>query len=114
MLFFAFLVLGLADRSFAESPSMTTGDTVLTAMVADGATRWSPAALTIKKGDSAQLTLKNTTEKEHGFSIDELGIAETIKPGETKMVSLKTAQGGSVRYYCPLHKAHVSGQLTIE
>ena len=103
------LMMGWMPVSSAESPVFT-----LVAMVEGSAKIWSPATLTISKGESVKLMLKNTTDAEHGFSIDELNVKEVIPAGGTKEITVKADSGGTLRYYCHLHKAHVGGQLLVQ
>ncbi|MBI3995227.1 MAG: cupredoxin domain-containing protein [Nitrospirae bacterium] len=104
------LMAGESQISSADSPKEFT----LVAMVEGGAKIWSPATLTISKGESVKLMLKNTTDAEHGFSIDELNVKEVIPAGGTKEITVKADSAGALRYYCHLHKAHVGGQLLVQ
>ena len=104
------LMAGGFRNSSAESPKEFS----LVAMVEGGAKIWSPAALTIPKGQAVKLQLKNMTDAEHGFSIDELNVKEAIPAGGTKEIMVKADSAGTLRYYCHLHPAHVGGQLNIQ
>jgi heme/copper-type cytochrome/quinol oxidase subunit 2 len=106
----AVFIAGWLQASWAEPPQELT----LTAMVEQGTKIWSPASLTIPKGHPVKLTLKNTTDAEHGFSIDELKIKEVIPAGGSKEITLQADSAGTLKYYCHLHKAHVGGQLLVQ
>jgi len=99
-------VLGATDA--------TTTYTLLTAMVAEGANIWLPSTLILKNNTMATLTLRNVSKVEHGFAIDALGIRETLPAGETKTVVITPVGSDTLRYYCPLHKGHVGGQILIQ
>ena len=104
------LLAGWLPIASSESPQAFS----LVAMVEGGAKIWSPATLAVPKGETVKLKLKNMTDAEHGFSIDELNVKEVIPPGATKEITVQAESAGTLRYYCHLHKAHVSGQLLIQ
>ncbi len=104
------LMAGGLKISSADSPKEFT----LIAKVEGNAKIWSPASLTLSKGHAVKLHLKNTTDAEHGFSIDALNIKEVIPAGGTKEITVKADAAGALSYYCHLHKAHVGGQLLIQ
>jgi len=88
--------------------------TLLTAMIAEGANIWLPSTLIVKSGTLVKLTLRNVSKAEHGFVIDDLGVKLILPAGETKEVSIAPGASGTLRYYCPLHKGHVGGQLLVQ
>lgn len=104
------LTAGGLRISSADSPKVFD----LVAMVEGNAKIWSPASLTIPKGQTVTLKLKNMTDAEHGFSIDELNVKEVIPGGGSKEITITADSAGTLRYYCHLHKAHVGGQLLIQ
>jgi nitrosocyanin len=104
------LMAGGLQISSADSPDVFD----LVAKVEGNAKIWSPATLTIPKGHAVKLRLKNMTDAEHGFSIDELNIKEVVPAGGTKEITVQADSAGTLRYYCHLHKAHAGGQLLIQ
>lgn len=88
--------------------------TLLTALVAEGANIWLPSTLIVKSGTPVKLTLRNVSKVEHGFAIDDFGVKVILAAGETKEVSVAPGASGTLRYYCPLHKGHVGGQLLVQ
>lgn len=104
------LMTGGFQISSADSPTVFE----LVAKVEGNAKIWSPATLTVPKGHAVKLQLKNMTDAEHGFSIDELKIKEVIPAGGSKEITITADSAGTLRYYCHLHKAHVGGQLLIQ
>jgi len=92
----------------------TPSHTLLTAMIAEGANIWLPSTLIVKSGTPVKLTLRNVSKAEHGFAIDDLGVKVMLPAGETKEVSIAPGASGMLRYYCPLHKGHVGGQLLVQ
>ena len=94
--------------------NQTPSHTMLTALIAEGANIWLPSTLIVKNGTPVKLTLRNVSKAEHGFAIDDLGVKLIIPAGETKEVSIAPGASGTLRYYCPLHKGHIGGQLLVQ
>ena len=46
-----------------------------------------PETLTVKKGTTVKITVENKSPISEGFSIDEYGIKEVLKAGETKTIA---------------------------
>jgi plastocyanin len=109
----AFLIGILLASLWPASAQSAKEFTLVTALVGEGANIWLPSALIINKGDEVKLKLRNVSDKEHGFSINALGIKEVIKPGETKEITIKPTSEGVLYYYCQLHPGHVGGQLMV-
>lgn len=79
---------------------------------------WSPSFFVVKKGDKVKITLVNTAASGvHAFSIE--GIPGTTvsvnnkKGDNTKVVEFTADTAGIFRIYCPMHAAHVGGQLLV-
>lgn len=77
----------------------------------DGVKQWRPGTIAGYKGETIELTLKNTAKAPHGYAIKELGVKEVIKAGETKTIKFKVSKPGIHRINCQMHKAHVGGQF---
>jgi len=60
------------------------------------------------------ITLKNLSEKEHGFAVDSLGMKEILPAGKTATITLKPPASGTLKYYCPLHPGHIGGQFLVQ
>ncbi len=86
---------------------------LVTATIAEGANVWLPSTLIVESGATVTLTLRNASQVEHGFAIDVLGVKEVLPPGGTKEVVIKPGGSGPLRYYCPIHKGHIGGQLFV-
>ena len=109
------VIPGLTAPAAPPPPADTTSShTLLTAMIAEGANIWLPSTLIVKGGSPVKLTLRNVSKAEHGFAIDDLGVKVILPAGETKEVSIAPGASGTLRYYCPLHKGHVGGQLLVQ
>ena len=74
-----------------------------------------PEALTVHKGAAVKITVENKSPISEGFSIDEYGIQEVIKAGETKTISFKADKVGAFTVWCQLHpkNIHLPGSLNV-
>ena len=74
-----------------------------------------PEALVVIKGDSVKVTVENKSPISEGFTIDEYGIKETIKAGETKVISFVADKVGAFTIWCQLHpkNIHLPGSLNV-
>jgi heme/copper-type cytochrome/quinol oxidase subunit 2 len=73
-----------------------------------------PVKLTAHKGRKVVITVTNTAkDKEHGFSIDEFGVKETIGQGKTTTVKFKADKAGTYRVYCQIHPLHKPAELVV-
>jgi plastocyanin len=73
-----------------------------------------PAKLTAKEGHKVEIKVTNTAkDKEHGFSIDEFKVAETIGQGQTKTVKFTASKAGTYKVYCQIHPTHGAAELTV-
>ena len=74
-----------------------------------------PETLAVKKGTSVKITIENKSPISEGFSIDEYGIKEVIKPKETKTVSFTANKAGAFTIWCQLHpkNVHLPGSLNV-
>ena len=74
-----------------------------------------PETLTVKKGTTVKITIENKSPISEGFSIDEYGVKEVLKAGETKTVSIKADKSGAFTIWCQLHpkNIHLPGSLNV-
>ncbi len=74
-----------------------------------------PETLVVKKGASVKITVENKSPISEGFAIDEYGIKEIIKAGETKVISLVADKVGAFTIWCQLHpkNIHLPGTLNV-
>jgi nitrosocyanin len=74
-----------------------------------------PETLTVKKGTTVKIAIENRSPISEGFSIDEYGIKEVIKPKETKSLSFKADKAGAFTIWCQLHpkNIHLPGSLNV-
>ena len=74
-----------------------------------------PETLVVEKGDSVKITINNKSPISEGFSINEYGIKEVIKAGETKTITFKADKVGAFTIWCQLHpkNIHLPGTLNV-
>ena len=74
-----------------------------------------PETLSVHKGSDVKITVENKSPISEGFSIDEYGIQEVIKAGETKTISFKADKVGAFTIWCQLHpkNIHLPGSLNV-
>ena len=87
---------------------------LISSVVGKGGNIWLPSTIIIEKRTEVTLNLYNLVDKDHGFTIEGLGIKEVIKGGSHKEVIIEPGKAGVYRYYCHLHKGHVGGQLLVQ
>ncbi|MBW2267638.1 MAG: cupredoxin domain-containing protein [Deltaproteobacteria bacterium] len=72
-----------------------------------------PSTIVVEAGKPAALSVFNTTETPHGFSITGAGIEEVLIPGQEHPIELPALEPGSYPIYCQLHPAHRGGRLVV-
>ncbi len=79
--------------------------------------KFSPAAITVSKGDSVKVTFKNVGSTGHNFVVGDLGVSTSvISPGTTETVDFIASRSGTFAFYCsvPGHRAAgMEGQVVI-
>jgi len=90
-----------------------TEDFRINAASVNGQSGFSVGTITVTQGDKVNLRVGNTTDKAHGFSIDEFGIHKVVQPGKSETVSFTPNKTGQFRVYCQLHPAHVPASMIV-
>ncbi len=79
--------------------------------------KFSPASITVNKGDEVKITFKNTGSAGHNFVISDLGVSTKIIPGgSTETVEFTADRSGTFSFYCsvPGHRAGgMEGHISI-
>ena len=70
-----------------------------------------PSTLVVEAGKPSALSLFNTTDIAHGFSIRGAGIEEVLLPGKEQAIQLPALEPGIYLIHCQLHPAHRTGRL---
>jgi uncharacterized cupredoxin-like copper-binding protein len=89
---------------FAESRVVTQPiETVKAIEVELNDDYFNPKVITILKGKTTQLVLKNKGRKEHTFTVEKLGIDAEIQPGKEKTISANPKKPGTFELICRYH-----------
>jgi nitrite reductase (NO-forming) len=79
---------------------------------------FTPATVTVKKGQQVEITFKNTGKYPHNLTITDLGVkSNTIKPGEQDVVTFTPDKTGNFAFMCtvPGHADKgMTGVLKVE
>lgn len=109
----------------AESNAADTSETVMDKdnttkqiTVEGGEFTFTPSAINVSKGDTVELTFKNTGKFPHDYVIADLGVkTKTIKPGEQDTVTFVADKTGSFDFICSVgdhEEKGMVGKLTVE
>ena len=78
---------------------------------------FSPATITVKRGDRVRLVL-TATDREHGFKLDEFHIERKLPKGEAVTLEFTVDQSGTFPFHCShfcgMGHARMTGQLVVE
>jgi len=79
---------------------------------------FTPSKITLKKGQTTEITFKNTGKFPHNLSISALGVStKTIQPGEQDSITVITDKAGSFSYKCTVGShadKGMTGTLIVE
>lgn len=79
-----------------------------------GKAGFTPSVITVDKGDKIDVSVGNTTDKPHGFSIQGYGVRKEIVPGQTVHAIFRADKPGTYRISCQLHPAHELATLVVQ
>ena len=102
-----------ASLLVAACSNAQTVKQTITAQTIGGKAGFSVAALTVTHGSKVELIVKNTTDRPHGFSIDELGVHRIVESAKPITVRFTASRKGTFRIYCQLHPAHGTAELVV-
>lgn len=91
-----------------------TDERSIAAASVDDKPGFAPETLRVHEGRKVELSLGNTTDKTHGFSIDGYDVALTVEPGKAEKLEFEADKGGEFRIFCQLHPAHQAAKLVVE
>lgn len=72
-----------------------------------------PGTIVIEEGKPRTLSVFNTTDTPHGFSIAGTNVEEVLPPGKEHVVKVPPLEAGIYRIDCQLHPPHRSAQLLV-
>ncbi len=112
-------VAGIAVVVAAIGGSLAAWATVTNDSPADGSLivdmesfEFGPRDITAQNGE-VSLYITNNDSARHTFTVDELGVDESIAPGQSKQITFD-AEAGSFRFYCKPHDPGMEGKLTVQ
>jgi nitrosocyanin len=85
----------------------------INATLVNGKPGFSIATLTVTQGDKLDLRVDNTTDKDHGFSIDAFNVHRVVQPNKPQTVKFTANKTGQFKIYCQLHPAHQPAELVV-
>jgi plastocyanin len=103
---------GGSKKTASEKPaSSSSGGTTIEAQDF----KFVPNTLTATAGQAVTVTIKNTGQAEHNFSIESLKVNKDIEKGESATVTFTPTASGSIEFFCEYHKASkgMTGTLTV-
>lgn len=123
---FSFRQLGIALPSLVLFASVASGDhheagehgasptviQIVTTLVG-GKNVYIPSTIVAVAGKPHTLSIFNTTDKPHGFSIEAAGIMEVVPDQIEHEVALPALEAGVYRVHCQLHPAHRAATLLV-
>jgi nitrosocyanin len=93
----------------------TTDRRTINAAAVNGKPGFTPQVIEVHKGDKVDLTVGNTTDKTHGFSIEGYGVkATTVEPGKPTHVKFTANKTGTYKVFCQLHPAHQFATFQVD
>jgi nitrosocyanin len=104
---------GLLALSAGCGGGGTQSRTISAAMVG-GEAGFTPSTITVNKGDRVELTVRNTTDRPHGFSIEGYGIREEVAPGQPLEKRFTAEKSGNYLIRCQLHDTHQTATLVVQ
>ena len=102
------LALGLAGCGTEKVERSVTIGTV------NGAPGFTPFVIIVNEESHVTLDVRNTADKEHGFTIEGYRRSTTVAAGQTKQIKFKATRGGTFKIFCQLHPAHQTATLVVQ
>ena len=72
-----------------------------------------PTEITVDKDDNVILTVGNTSNRVHGFSIEGYGIQRELEPSANQELKFKSSKPGTFKIWCQLHETHQIATLIV-
>lgn len=72
-----------------------------------------PSTVIVEAGKPRTLSLYNTTDTPHGFTIEVAKVEEVLMPGKEQQIELPALEPGLYKIGCHLHPPHRSAQLLV-
>ena len=95
------------------SASVTGGAAQIEASNAGSSYFFTPTVLKGSPGQKLTVTVKNSGDTEHNFSIDAAGVNKNLQPGQSATVTVTLPGSGALVFYCAFHKSlGMAGEFT--
>lgn len=72
-----------------------------------------PSTIVVEAGEPQVLSIYNTTDTPHGFSIAAANVHEVLPAGREHRVALPALEPGIYKVHCQLHPPHRSARLLV-
>ncbi len=102
------------EIGFSQAEPSQNEFTFVATEIGEKANIWLPSTIVVKNGQAVHLMLRNVSERDHGFTIEGLGVKEVIAPDGKTRVKFTASSAGVYRFYCHLHKGHIGGQIIVQ
>ncbi len=116
-----FVIVAVAALTVAcgggSTNSNTGGGSAANVSVTASEFKFDPATITVKAGQTVNVSLKNTGSVKHTFVVKEANFTLAADPGQTATGSFTAPAAGTYTFYCdvPGHEdAGMKGTLTVQ
>ena len=107
------LVLAAIGGSLAAANGVTSDAPANGSLIVDMENfEFGPATITAANGEVSVYVTNNDSAR-HTFTVDELGVDESIAPGQSKQITFD-AEAGEFRFYCKPHDPGMEGELKVQ
>lgn len=117
LLFGVILISGCIGQPIAPTEEVQPTGELKEFTVEGSEYMYSPASITVNKGDRVKVTFKNIGNIGHNFVIGDLGVSTRVIPsGSTDVVEFTADRTGTFAFYCSVsgHRpAGMEGQIII-
>lgn len=100
------------DEALAEVDSIFSEDTVVKEFTITASQfAFDPATITVQEGDAVRFIV-TSTDVDHGLTIAQFGVGETIPAGETKTIEFIADTAGTYTMFCSVFCGSGHGDMT--
>lgn len=87
----------------------------ITSAALEGKTGFRPTTVAVDKGDKVVLSVHNSADQAHGFSIEGYPSVKplVVEPGKPATVRFTASRPGSFKMFCQLHPPHQPATLVV-
>lgn len=85
----------------------------MTIALVDGRPAILPTVVSVDKENRVVMTVSNTTNAVHGFTIEGYSRSLVLEGGQTEELRFNAYRGGTFRIFCQLHPAHQTATLVV-